>query len=201
MRLHAVVTLVALLAAMTACTGGKAGSPAPYGTGDPELAAANPYGGPSDPFLTDGNAVLRALDTIGQRYSTPLRLTSISAHANGGLILDVQKPADKGHVERYIVSPDGKVLGPIPVKLVVNGGLATRRDIDVLLFDPKTIAFTRLDAAARDAIAHAKLGDARVYQWGLGGAKKKIYMIVESLTDHRIILLDRQLNIVGQMKQ
>lgn len=201
MRPYAFAALVALLAIAAACSGGKAGSPAPYGTGNPQLAAANPYGGPSDPFLTDGNAVLQALDTIGRRYRAPLRLTSISAHAAGGLILDVQKPVDKGHVERYIVSPDGKVLGPIPVKLVVNGGLATRHDIDILLFDPKTIAFTRLEAAARDAIARAKLGDARLYQWGLGGGKKKIYMIVQSLTDHRVMLLDRQLHIVGETQQ
>lgn len=199
MRQYAFVALVALLAAVTACSGGKTGSPAPYGTGDPQVAAANPYGGPTNPFLTDGNAVLRALDTIGQRYPTPLRLTSISAQAAVGLTLDVQKPADKGHVERYIVSPGGKIMGPIPVKLVVNGGLATRKDVDELLFDPKTISFTHLDAAARDAIARAKLGDARVYQWGLGGAKRNIYMVVESLSDHRIALLDWQFHFVGEM--
>lgn len=186
-----------VVAGSAACSSSKQAQTAPYGTGDPALAAMNPYGGPVDVFLTDGGAVQRALHTVAAHYRQPLRLTSISAHASGALIVDVQLQTNHGKVVRYIVSQDGKTLGPIPVKLLIMGVPATPKDVAILAFDPNTIAFARLNTAARDAIARSKLKDGRVSQWGLGGAKKHVYVIVEATGGaHKILLLDHQLRFV-----
>ncbi len=70
--------VIAVALALSACSGssGKGGS---YGAGDPSLAAANPGGGPIDPFLSNGQAVLQALDAIAAHSGKPLRVTSIGA--------------------------------------------------------------------------------------------------------------------------
>jgi hypothetical protein len=198
MRIHVVAAAAAfVVAGLAACSGSKQAEPTPYGTGDPKLAAMNPYGGPVDVFLTDGAAVQRALHTVAAHYHEPLRLTSISAHASGALIVDVQLQTNRGKVVRYIISQDGKTLGPIPVKLLIMGVPATLKDVAILAFDPNTIAFARLNAAARDAIARSKLKGGHVSQWGLGGAKKHVYVIVEATGGaHRILLLDHQLHFV-----
>ena len=199
MRILIVAAFAAfVVAGSVACSGSKqAQTTAPSGTGDPALAAMNPYGGPVDVFLTDGGAVQRALHTVAAHYHEPLRLTSISAHANGALIVDVQLQSNRGKVVRYIISQDGKSLGPIPVKLLIMGVPATPKDVAVLAFDPNTIAFARLNAAARDALARSKLKDGRVNQWGLGGAKKHVYVIVEATGGaHKILLLDHHLQFV-----
>jgi hypothetical protein len=198
MRIHVVAAAAAfVVAGLAACSGSKQAQTAPYGTGDPALAAMNPFGGPIDPFLTDGDSVQRALHTVAAHYHEPLRLTSISAHSNGALIVDVQLETNRGKVVRYIIAQDGKTLGPIPVKLLVMGTPATPKDVALLVFDPNTIAFARLNAAARDAIKRSKLPDGRVSQWGLGGAKKHVYVIVEATGGkRRIILLDHGLGFV-----
>ena len=197
MRVYSLAAGALVLAgALAACSGSKQNqNPAPYGTGDPTLAQANPNGGPLDPFLTDGDAVRRALATLAPHYA-PLRLTSISAQSSSGLILDVVDPARRDKVVRYILFPGGKTFGPIPVKLVVAGAVATPADIARLEFDPNTIAFGRLASAVRDAIAHSKLSDGRVSQWGLGGAKKHVYIIIDAMPERRAVLYDRQLRFV-----
>ena len=180
-----------------ACSGSKSGQP--YGAGDPALAAANPAGGPIDPFLTNGDAVVQALHDVTSRYPAPLRLTSISAHISEGLIFDVVLPTDRAHVVRYIVAPTGKTLGPIAVNLLIGGRPATASDIAILAFDPATLAFARLTSAIRDAIAQSKLPDARVIQWGLGGANKHVYVIVNAPSGRRVALFDHQLRFVRML--
>lgn len=195
MRVHTLTATAALLvAALAACSGSKQ-NPAPYGTGDPNLAAINPYGGPIDPFLTNGDAVRKALATLPARYS-PVRLTSISAQNGGGLIADVVEPVRADKVVRYIFQSSGKTLGPIPVKLVIAGAVATRADIAGLAFDPNTIAFSRLADGVRDAIARSKLQNGRISQWGLGGAKKHVYMIIDAVPLRRALLYDHQFRFV-----
>jgi hypothetical protein len=195
MRVHSLSATAAILAAaLVACSGSKQ-SPAPYGTGDPTLAEVNPYGGPVDPFLTDGDAVRKVLATLAPHYA-PFRITSITATSGGGLTLDVVEPIRRDKVVRYIFIATGKTFGPIPVKLEVGGAIATPADIARLAFDPKTIAFNRLTSAVRDAIARSKLQHGRISQWGLGGAKKHIYMIIDAVPLRRAVLYDHQLRFV-----
>ena len=190
----------AIVAVLAACSGSKSGDATSFGTGDPKLAATSTDGTVS-PFLTDGAAVQRALGILQTRYGGTLRLTSISAHAMGGLIVDVQPPKDPGHIERYLIPGTGKMVGPIPVKLVIDGAPATMSGIKLLVFDPSTIPFARLTTAAREAILRAKLAGGRVVQWGLGGAHKKIYIIVVTQSEHRIALFDQQLHFVRILQQ
>jgi hypothetical protein len=195
MRVHSLSVSAAIFAAaLVACSGSKE-NPAPYGTGDPTLAAVNPYGVALNPFLTDGNAVRRALATLAPRY-VPFRITSIAATSGGGLTVDVVTPVRRDKVVRYILLPTGKTYGPIPVKLVVSGAIATAADIAQLAFDPNTIAFGRLTPAVRDAIARSKLQKGRISQWGLGGAKKHIYMIIDAMPLRHAVLYDHQLRFV-----
>src|SRR5579871_2721723 len=90
---------------LAACSGSSRGGSS-YGSGDPSLAAPNPAGGPIDPFLTDGQAVLRALDAVASRSGTPLRVTEIGADGVNGLTLDVQEPKNHVNVDRYVVAAD-----------------------------------------------------------------------------------------------
>ncbi len=82
---------VAIALLLAACSG-STGRGSSYGSGDPNLAAANPGRGPTDPFLTNGDAVLSALDAVTARSGRPLRVTSISADQMNGLMVDVQEP-------------------------------------------------------------------------------------------------------------
>ena len=189
----------AIVAVFAACSGSKTGTTS-FGTGDPKLAATSPVG-TVNPFLTDGAAVQRALGILRARYGGTLRLTSIGAHAMGGLTADVQPPRNPGRIERYLISASGQMVGPIPVKLVIDGVPVTRAGIEQLVFDPATISFARLAPALRDAIDRSKLTDGRVNQWGLDGAHKKIYMIVVTQSDRRTVLLDNQLHVVQVMQQ
>jgi hypothetical protein len=147
------------------------------------LAAPNPGGGPIDPFLTDGTAVLRALDTIASRSGRPLRITEIGADSLNGLSVDVQEPARHINVDHYAVAPDGSLTGPTPVKLMsLDGGPITAPVVDRRAFDPTRIAFARLTQTARDAIAKSNYPDARVSQWefdGLGSDDRK-YIYLEA---------------------
>jgi hypothetical protein len=189
-----------IVAVLAACSGSKSGDTSSFGTGDPKLAAASP-GGTVSPFLTDGAAVQRALGIVQTKYGGTLRLTSIGAHAMGGLTLDVQPPKNPSRIERYLIPASGSMVGPIPVKLIINGAPATTAIIEQLVFDPATISFARLAPAVREAINRSKLTDGRVNQWGLDGAHKKIYMIVVTQSDHRTVLLDNQLHVVQVMQQ
>jgi len=197
MRVHVLAAAAAMLvAAIVGCSGSKERqNPAPYGTGDPALAEVNPYGGPLDPFLTDGGAVRKALATLPARYA-PLRLTSISATEGRGLTIDVVEPIRHDKVVRYMILPTGKTFGPIPVKLVIANKVATPADIAQLEFDPKAIAFERLTPAVREAITRSKLQDGRISQWGLGGAKKHVYMIIDAIPLRRAVLFDHRLHFV-----
>lgn len=188
------LSVVVLVTALAACSGSKSASPAPYGTGDPALAAPGPYGSASDPFLTDGNAVLAALHDIQSHYPTPIRLTSISAHVVQGLIVDVIVSTDRARVVRYIVAPNGKTLGPIPVNLLVAGKPATPADVALLSFAPSSLALANLTPAVRDAIARSKIAGARISQWGLGGANKDVYVVLDGPNQQRILFLDHQLH-------
>ena len=114
LRTHLVAVAVAL--AFTGCSGSSGGG-SPYGEGDASLAAPNLAGGPIDPFLANGQAVLSALDAIAQKSGTPMRVTSMNADRTNGLTVDVQQPANHVNVDEYVVAPDGKLSGPIPVKL------------------------------------------------------------------------------------
>ena len=119
------------IAALLAACSGSSGGGSSYGTGDPNLAAANPGGGPIDPFLTDGQAVLRALDAVGVRSGRPLRVTSMNADRINGLTVDVQEPAHRVNVDQYKVAPDGALSGPTPVRLVsLSGGPIAVADVD-----------------------------------------------------------------------
>ncbi|MGA8533445.1 MAG: hypothetical protein WB615_05000 [Candidatus Tumulicola sp.] len=159
----------ALLLPAVGCSGSSGGG-SPYGTGDPKLAAPNPGGGPIDPFLTDGQAVLHALDAIGARSGRPLRVTSMTADGVNGLTVDVQEPAHPTNVDQYKITPDGTLSGPTPVRLMsLNGGPITQADVDRKAFDPRAVGFARLETTAREGIAQSKYPDARVSEWDFDG--------------------------------
>ena len=178
LRTHLVA--VALTLAFAGCSGSSGGGSA-YGEGDASLAAPNLGGGPIDPFLANGQAVLSALDAIAQKSGTPMRVTSMNADRTNGLTVDVQQPANHVNVDEYVVAPDGKLSGPIPVKLsAMHGGPVTAADVDAQAFDPKKIAFDRLAQTAKEAIVKSKFSDARVSEWEINGlgpdARKYIYL-------------------------
>jgi len=171
-----------------------------YGSGDPALAAANVGGGPIDPFLTDGHAVLQALDAIAQRSGRPLRVTSISADRVSGLTVEVQEPAHRINVDRYIVAPDGALSGPAPVKLMsLDGGPITAAKVDARAFDPNAIAFTNLTKTARTAIAKSGYPDARVTEWEFDGIGRddRHFMYLESARARPSANIDARLHILG----
>lgn len=190
--------VVLLIAAGLAGCSGSAGH-STYGSGDPNLAAANPGGGPIDPFLTNGEAVLKAFDAIAARSGRPLRVTSISADRLNGLTVDVQEPAHHINVDRYVVAPDGSLTGPTPVKLMsMDGKPVTAATVDQEAFDPRAIAFAHLTPTAREAIAKSNYADARVTEWELGGLgpDDRRYIYLESARARPVAVVNPQLKIV-----
>jgi hypothetical protein len=171
-----VTSVVMLALAMSATV--SAGTHA-YPPGDPTLAAPNPMGGPVNPFLTNGNAVLQALDAVAQRSGRPLRVTSMSANQTEGLTVDVQEPKNHVNVDRYVVAPDGTLADPVPVQVDPQAwdshwntsAPVTAAVVDKQAFDPGTIAFARLAKTAREAIAKSGFSDARVVSWQFRGSK------------------------------
>ncbi len=186
------------LAGLTACS---AASPrGTYGAGDSSLAAANPGGGTIDPFLTNGEAVLQALDTIAGRAGGPLRVTSISADRTNGLMVNVQQPANHMNVDRYVVTADGALNGPTPVKLMsLDGGPITAAKVDARAFNPKAIAFANLTRTAREAIAKSGYPDARVTEWDIEGIAPddRRFIYLESARARPSAEVNAQLKIVG----
>jgi hypothetical protein len=195
-RSRALVLAAAL--ALAACSGASSGGSSSYGTGDPNLAAPNPGGGPIDPFLADGQAVLHALDAVAARSGTPLRITSINADTTNGLTVQVQEPADHVNVDQYVIAPDGTLSGPTPVKLTsLDGGPITAAVVDRQAFDPKVIAFGRLAQTARQAITKSNYPDARVVNWEFGGSgpDDRKFMYLSAARGRPVAVLDNNLNI------
>lgn len=194
-----IVTLgVLCLAGLTACT--ATSSRGTYGAGDSSLAAVNPGGGTIDPFLTNGEAVLQALDAIAARAGGPLRVTSISADRMNGLMVNVQQPANHMNVDRYVVTADGALNGPTPVKLMsLDGGPITAAKVDARAFNPKAIAFANLTRTAREAIAKSGYPDARVTEWDIEGIAPddRRFIYLESARARPSAEVNAQLNIVG----
>lgn len=189
----AYVTVVTL----SACSGSSPS--AGYGGGDPSLAAPNPGGGPIDPFLTDGTAVLRALDAVAQRSGRPMRVISLTADSITGFTVEVQEPSHHANVDQYIVAPDGSLTGPAPLALhSMDGGPITPEVVDARAFDPKAIAFEHLTRAAREAIQKSGYPDARVAEWDIDGvgADDKRIMYLESSRARPSGEIDNQLRIV-----
>lgn len=189
---------VAIALLLAACAG-STGRGSSYASGDPNLAAANPGGGPIDPFLANGDAVLSALDAIAARSGRPLRVTSISADQMNGLMVDVQEPAKHINVDRYVVALDGTLSGPTPVKLMsLNGGPITARNVDARAFDPHAIAFAKLTPTVREAIAQSTYPDARVIEWEFGGIgpDDRKYIYLESARARPVAVVNPQLKIV-----
>jgi hypothetical protein len=183
-----------------ACSGAGNGAHNSYGQADPKLAAANPGGGPIDPFLTDGQGVIRALGDIAQRSGKPLRVTSISADGVNGLVADVQEPNHHINVDHYVVAIGGTLTGPTPVKMMsMDGGPITAAKIDARVFDPNAIAFVRLSKTAQQAIAKSGYSDSRVTQWEIDGIGKddRHFMYLESARGRPAANIDAGLNIIG----
>jgi hypothetical protein len=184
--------------ALAACSGSSSGS-ASYGSGDPSLAATNPGGGQIDPFLSDGNAVLHALDAIAARSGKPLRVTEISADRINGLMVNVQEPATHINVDRYVVAPDGKLSGPTPVRLMsLSGGPITAAEVDRRAFNPNAIEFARLAQTAREAIAKSKYPDARVSEWEFDGLRPddREYVYLEAARARPVAVVNPTLKIL-----
>ncbi len=187
-----------LIAPLAACSASAAGA-SPYGAGDPATTASNLGGGPADPFLANGQAVLRALDAISARSGKPFRVTSMEADRINGLTVNVQEPTKHVNVDRYVVAPDGTLSGPTPVKMMALGdGPVTAADVDRQTFDPKSIGFARLERTVREAIAKSTFDDARVTNWEIGGAgpddRKFVYL--EAARGRPVAIVDNHLKIM-----
>jgi hypothetical protein len=197
--LYHVAGVFALALAVAGCSGSSSQSGSSYGTGDPNLAASNPGGGPIDPFLTDGRAVLRALDAIAVRSGKPLRVTSLNADRMNGLTVDVQEPAKHVNVDQYVIASDGTLSGPKPVKVMsLSGGPITAADVDRQAFNPKAIPFARLTQTARQAIAKSNFPDARVSQWEFGGIgpDDRKFMYLDAARGRPVAVINANLQIV-----
>jgi hypothetical protein len=191
-------TVAILLSLLAACSGASSGHGS-YGAGDPQLAAPNPGGGPIDPFLTDGRAVLQAFDAIVARSGKPLRVTSLNADRTNGLTVDVQEPQHHMNVDQYAIAPDGTLKGPTPVKVMsLNGGPVTAATVDQQAFDPYAIAFLRLTQTAREAIGKSNYPDARVTEWEIDGTgpNDKRYIYLESARARPVAIVSPQLRIL-----
>jgi hypothetical protein len=196
-KTHVFAVSAALI--LAGCSG-SSGNGSSYPAGDPSLAAPNLGGGAIDPFLANGDAVLSALDAIAAKSGTPMRVTSMNADRTNGLTVDVQQPANHVNVDEYVVSPDGKLSGPIPVKLsAMHGGPVTAADVDSQAFDPKKIAFARLAQTAKEAIAKSNFSDARVSEWEINGlgpdARKYIYL--DAARGRPVAVVNNDLKIVN----
>lgn len=191
--------VIAVLFSVTACSGAASlggGGGSVYGAGDPKLAAPNLAGGPIDPFLADGQAVMRALDAIAERSGKPLRVTSLMADGTNGLTVDVQEPKNHIDVDQYVVAPDGTLKGPAPVRLVsLNGGPITVAEVNASAFDPKTIGLAHLTQTVRAAIAASKTPDARVSEWEFGGPNGRRFMYFEAARARPAAELDENFRI------
>lgn len=191
------VAAIGLALAVTACSG--TASRSSYGAGDPNLAAPLPGTDTIDPFLSNGQAVLAALDAIEARSGKPLRVTSITADQGNGLMVDVQEPAHPINVDHYVVGLDGSLSGPTPVKLMsLNGGPITAQSVDAQAFDPRAIAFAHLAATIREGIERSGYADARVTQWEFDGlsSDSRDFIYFESARARPAANVNSQLRIV-----
>ncbi|HKE36264.1 MAG TPA: hypothetical protein VKB39_02470 [Candidatus Baltobacteraceae bacterium] len=149
-------------------------------------------------FLTDGHAVVSALDAIAAKSGTPMRITNISADGVSGLSVDVQEPKNHINVDRYVVASNGSITGPTPVKLMsLDGGPVTAASVDQQAFDPKTVGFVRLSTTVKEAIAKSHYSDAHVNQWEIGGTgpDDRRYLYLESERARPVAILRRDLTI------
>ena len=194
----AVGTLAFLAVALAGCSGSSKGGDSGYGTGDPRLAAPAPGGSTIDPFLSDGHAVLHALDAIAEKSGKPLRITSIDADRINGLTVQVQEPKNHINVDQYVIAPDGTMTGPTPVKLSsLNGGPVTAALVDQQAFDPNLIPWARLAQTAHEAITKSNFPDARVTEWEFGGIgpDSRKFMYLEAARGRPAAILTPRLTI------
>jgi hypothetical protein len=188
-----VLAMLAMLATLAACSSTSIGSSgSSYGRGDPTLAAANPMvGGAIDPFLSDGHAVLEALDAIESRVGKPLRITRLEADQIHGLTVDVQVPAHRDEVDQYVVAVDGTLTGPAPVKIdTMSGKPVTAADVNAETFDRHAVGIAHLESTIRQAIAKSHAADARVVDWEYaGGESGRKYAYLDSARTRPIAVL------------
>ena len=176
------VTAALATIVLSACSGDSAGGSS-SGGGD---------------FLTDGNAVLSALDAVAAKSGKPMRVTTIGADRVSGLSVDVQEPDNHVNVDRYVIAANGSISGPTPVKLMsLDGGPVTAASVDLQAFDPKKIGFTRLSTTVKEAIAKSHYSDARVNQWEIGGLGRddRRYLYLESERARQVAILRPDLRI------
>jgi hypothetical protein len=193
--------IAAAALALSACSGGSSagGGSSSYGTGDSSLAGTNVGGGPTSPFLADGQAVLHALDAIEAKSGKPLRVTDMNADTSNGLTVEVQEPGNHANVDSYVIAPDGTMTGPTPVKIASLGdGPVTAADVDRQAFDPRAIGFAHLADTVRTAIAKSTFSDARVGNWeisGLGPDDKR-YIYLDAARGRPVAVVNNDLKIL-----
>lgn len=149
-------------------------------------------------FLTDGHAVIRALDAVAEKSGTPMRITTISADGVSGLSVDVQEPKNHINVDRYIVASNGAITGPTPVRLMsLDGGPITAASVDLEAFDPKAVGFARLSTTVKEAIAKSHYSDAHVNQWEISGLgpNDRRFLYLESSRARPVAILRPDLTI------
>jgi hypothetical protein len=115
-------------------------------------------------------------------------------------MVNVQQPANHMNVDRYVVTADGALNGPTPVKLMsLDGGPITAAKVDARAFNPKAIAFANLTRTAREAIAKSGYPDARVTEWDIEGIAPddRRFIYLESARARPSAEVNAQLKIVG----
>jgi hypothetical protein len=199
-RLRRIAAAGVVAFALSACSGGSVGGGSSYGTGDPNLTAPNVAGGPINPFLADGQAVLKALDTIEAHSGKPLRVTSMQADTTNGMMVNVQEPKNHVNVDEYKIAPDGTLTGPTPVRMMsMDGGAITAAAVDRQAFDPRAIAWARLSQTVKEAIAKSNYSDARAANWEFDGLTPddKRYIYLESARARPVAEVKPDLSIVS----
>ena len=174
-----------LSAVLVACTGGSQSAAAANSVAqqDPALSETSPpqtspFGAPDktlkvpdgddpNPMLTNGQAVLRALDALEKKTGKPLRVTSIVTVSGVGMTLHVQEPKHHSNLDEWVVRSNGEITGPTPVHITLmdSNDRVTDADVDRLTFDPRAIPFARLNKVEHEALAKAKLTDGRLSEW------------------------------------
>lgn len=113
--------------------------------------------------------------------------------------MNVQEPNNHANVDQYVVSPDGRLDGPKPVRIMsLNGGPITAASVDERAFDPNKLGWDNLTQTIRDGIRRSGYADARAQEWDIEGIgpDDKRFVYLESSRARPNLELDTQLKIV-----
>lgn len=102
--------------------------------------------------LFETDLIARTVREVEAKVGAPLRVLDLAAE-NGGLRIQVQDPAKPENVDQYELR-DGRLAGPLPVKLLGPGTLAAS------LFPISAVDLARIPEFTRAALARLAIPEA-----------------------------------------